>query len=148
VAGSPSTEFCNGADDDCDGTVDEGFDQDGDSYTTCAGDCNDAVAAIHPGAIEVFNGVDDDCNNLIDDVVEAITITLATYRISNSTLTVEATTNYPLGSVTLSVQGYGIMTWVPAAGVYRLIASPTTNPGTVTVVSTAGGSATSAVTLQ
>ncbi|MBI1949870.1 MAG: thrombospondin type 3 repeat-containing protein [Acidobacteria bacterium] len=148
VAGSPTTEFCNGADDDCDGSVDEGFDQDGDGYTTCAGDCNDAVASIHPSAVEVFNGVDDDCNNIIDDVVEVITIPLAAYRISNSTLTVEATTNYPLGSVTLSVQGYGVMTWVPSAGVYRLIVSPTTNPGTVTVVSTAGGSATSAVTLQ
>ncbi len=148
VAGTPTIEFCNGADDDCDGSVDEGFDQDGDSYTTCDGDCNDAVASIHPGAVEVFNGVDDDCNNIIDDVVEVITITLATYRISNSTLTVEATTNYPLGSVTLSVQGYGVMAWVPSASVYRLIVAPTTNPGTVTVVSTAGGSATSAVTLQ
>ena len=103
---------------------------------------------IHPGAVEVFNGVDDDCNNIIDDVVEVVTITLATYRVSSSTLTVEATTNYPVGSVTLSVAGYGAMTYVPAAAVYRLIVSPTTNPGSVTVVSTAGGSATLTVTVQ
>jgi hypothetical protein len=148
VAGTPSTEVCNGADDDCDGTVDEGFDQDGDGYTMCGGDCNDAVASINPAAVEVFNGVDDDCNNIIDDVIEVITITQAIYRISNSTLTVEATTNYPLGSVTLSVQGYGNMTWVASAGVYRLTAAPTTNPGTVTVISTGGGSAVSGVTVQ
>ena len=148
VAGTPTTEFCNGVDDDCDASVDEGFDQDNDTYTTCAGDCNDAVAAIHPNAVEVFNGVDDNCNNVIDDVVEVVTITLATYRISNSTLTVEATTNYPLGTVTLSVQGYGVMTWVPAASVYRLTVAPTTNPGTVTVNSTAGGTRTSSVTVQ
>jgi len=135
-------------DDDCDNSVDEGFDQDNDGYTTCAGDCNDSVAAIHPNAVEVFNGVDDNCNNVIDDVVEVVTITLATYRISNSTLTVEATTNYPLGTVTLSVQGYGVMTWVPAASVYRLTVAPTTNPGTVTVNSTAGGTRTSSVTVQ
>ncbi|OLD62526.1 MAG: hypothetical protein AUI47_12140 [Acidobacteria bacterium 13_1_40CM_2_68_5] len=148
VAGSPTTEVCNHLDDDCDGLVDEGFDQDGDGYTTCGGDCNDSVASIHPGAVEVFNGVDDDCNNIIDDVVEVVTITLATYRVSSSTLTVEATTNYPVGSVTLSVAGYGAMTYVPAAAVYRLIVSPTTNPGSVTVVSTAGGSATLTVTVQ
>ena len=121
---------------------------DGDGYTTCGGDCNDSVASIHPGAVEIFNGVDDDCNNIIDDVVEVVTITLATYRVSSSTLTVEATTNYPVGSVTLSVASYGTMTYVPSAAVYRLIVSPTTNPGSVTVVSTAGGSATLTVTVQ
>ncbi|PYT17278.1 MAG: hypothetical protein DMF51_02840 [Acidobacteria bacterium] len=148
VAGSPTIEVCNHVDDDCDGLVDEGFDQDGDGYTTCGGDCNDSVASIHPGAVEIFNGVDDDCNNIIDDVVEVVTITLATYRVSSSTLTVEATTNYPVGSVTLSVASYGTMTYVPSAAVYRLIVSPATNPGSVTVVSTAGGSATLTVTVQ
>ncbi len=143
-----ATEICNAKDDDCDGLVDEGFDQDGDGYTSCGGDCNDSVASIHPGAVEVFNGVDDDCNGFIDDVVERVTVTLATYKVSGSTLTVEATTNYPVGSVTLSVTGYGTMTYVPSAAVYRLIVSPTTNPGSVTVVSTAGGSATSTVTVQ
>ncbi len=148
VAGQPTTEVCNARDDDCDGTVDEGFDQDGDGYTSCGGDCNDAVASIHPGAVEIFNGVDDDCNNIIDDVVETVIIRLATYRVSTSTLTVEATSNYPVGSVTLSVVGYGAMTYVPAASVYRLVSGPTANPGSVTVVSTAGGSASSPVTVQ
>ncbi len=140
-------EICNGKDDNCDGTVDEGFDQDADGYTSCGGDCNDGIPSIHPGAVEIFNGVDDDCNNIIDDVVEVITITLATYRLSNSTLTVEARSNYPVGSVTLSVVGYGNMTYVPSASVYRLTVAPTSNPGSVTVVSTAGGNATSTVTV-
>jgi hypothetical protein len=44
-----------------------GRDGDNDGFATTA-DCNDAVAAIHPGAPEVFgNGVDEDCNGR-DDV--------------------------------------------------------------------------------
>ena len=50
--------------------------------------------------------------------------------------------------MTLSVVGYGAMTYVPAASVYRLVSGPTGNPGSVTVVSTAGGSASSPVTVQ
>ncbi|HWU24039.1 MAG TPA: collagen-like protein [Nocardioides sp.] len=41
-------------------------DADGDGFTPDQGDCNDAAAAIHPGAAEVFDGKDDDCNGLID----------------------------------------------------------------------------------
>jgi hypothetical protein len=40
------------------------------------------------------------------------------------------------------------MTYVSAASLYRLVVSPTGNPGNVTVVSTAGGTATSPVTIQ
>ncbi len=59
-------DICNGIDDDCDGTVDEGFDLDGDGVTTCAGDCNDNDPAIRPGAIELCNAVDDDCDGNVD----------------------------------------------------------------------------------
>src|SRR5688500_7054769 len=49
-------ELCNGADDDCDGMIDEGFDNDNDGVSSCADDCNDDPAAggatIHPGATE------------------------------------------------------------------------------------------------
>jgi hypothetical protein len=70
--GNPSinplaAEVCNNIDDDCDGLIDEGFDNDNDSYTTCEGDCNDGNAAIHPNAIEVCNGLDDDCDGITDE---------------------------------------------------------------------------------
>jgi len=63
-------EVCNGIDDNCNGTVDEGFDQDGDGFTSCGGDCDDANPAIHPGAPEVCNGIDDNCNTAIDEAVD------------------------------------------------------------------------------
>jgi len=83
-----ATETCNGVDDNCDGTLDEGCvtyyrDADGDAYgdsgnTTTdtsqpagyvanAGDCNDANANINPGATEICNGVDDNCDGTIDE---------------------------------------------------------------------------------
>ena len=90
-----ATEVCNGVDDDCDGSTDEGLtfltyyvDGDGDGYgagagtSSCspiagsvlvAGDCNDANAAVNPAALEVCNGVDDDCNGLTDDGLTFVT---------------------------------------------------------------------------
>ena len=85
-----ATETCNGIDDDCDNTVDDGvvfqnyyFDADMDTYgagsptNACQPpganyvlnntDCNNSNAAINPGATEACNGIDDDCDNLIDE---------------------------------------------------------------------------------
>ena len=42
-------------------------DNDGDVYTTCAGDCDDHNAAVHPGATEICNGTDDNCDGRIDE---------------------------------------------------------------------------------
>ncbi|MBZ0254108.1 MAG: putative metal-binding motif-containing protein, partial [Candidatus Methylomirabilis sp.] len=64
---SPGQETCNGLDDDCDGRIDEPFDLDGDGYTTCGGDCDDASEAANPGAPEVCNGVDDNCAGGVDE---------------------------------------------------------------------------------
>jgi hypothetical protein len=83
-------EVCDGEDNNCDGTIDEGveasdffLDTDGDGYgatlemvTECTlpegyaavgGDCDDSSVAIRPDALEVCNSVDDDCDGLIDD---------------------------------------------------------------------------------
>ena len=82
-------ERCNGADDDCDGEVDEDpvdplaffSDGDGDGYGSegevvyacivgdgaalSAGDCDDADADVHPGADEGCEPVDRDCDGVV-----------------------------------------------------------------------------------
>lgn len=87
-----ATEYCNGYDDDCDGTIDESAaadaktwyrDADSDTYGTSSvsqvscsqpngyvsnsTDCNDLDATAHPGASEYCDNVDDDCNGVVDD---------------------------------------------------------------------------------
>lgn len=80
----PQDEMCNGLDDDCDGTVDNGVlipffrDADGDGvgtdddrvmacdppeeYVAMGGDCDDENDARRPGLVEVCDGVDQDCS--------------------------------------------------------------------------------------
>jgi Putative metal-binding motif len=61
-------EICNGIDDNCNGTIDEGFDTDADGFTTCGGDCNDGDATVNPGATEVCgDGIDNNCDGQIDE---------------------------------------------------------------------------------
>ncbi len=84
-----AAEACDAADNDCDGDVDEGVtltfyaDADADGwgdvaapvdacalpagYAATPGDCDEAEAAVNPGATELCNGVDDDCDGDLDD---------------------------------------------------------------------------------
>ncbi|MFT6819939.1 MAG: hypothetical protein ACJATT_003763 [Myxococcota bacterium] len=43
------------------------YDIDGDGITSCAGDCDDDAADVHPGATEHFDERDNDCDGIIDE---------------------------------------------------------------------------------
>ncbi len=62
-----ATEVCDGVDNDCDAEIDENFDGDNDTFTSCGGDCNDDNANINPDATEVCDGVDNNCEGSIDE---------------------------------------------------------------------------------
>lgn len=90
-ANPKGSEKCDGLDNNCDGTIDEGLmpvktyfrDEDADMFgdpamtiSACAAprgwvesnsDCNPAAFTIHPGAMEVCNNVDDNCNKMTDE---------------------------------------------------------------------------------
>ncbi|MDP2309909.1 MAG: MopE-related protein [Pseudomonadota bacterium] len=77
----PTEERCNGADDDCDGAIDELFDLDADGFladeAACRAlgapvDCDDLDAAVNPAATErCGDGIDQDCSGAADDGPDA-----------------------------------------------------------------------------
>jgi len=66
-------ELLDFKDNDCNGLVDEGFDQDGDGFVTGQEgepdiDCDDTNPKVFPGAQEIFgNDLDDNCDEFIDE---------------------------------------------------------------------------------
>jgi len=98
-----ATEYCNGLDDDCDGSLDEEDavdksewfeDSDGDGfgnggviqfacnqpngYVSVSGDCNDGDGAVSPNSTEVCNSIDDNCDGLMDDADANLDLNTAT----------------------------------------------------------------------
>jgi len=83
------TETCDGADNNCDGTIDENVqttwyaDADSDGYgdpassqddchppaghVSNAGDCDDTAATTHPAAYELCDSIDNDCDGDVDE---------------------------------------------------------------------------------
>ncbi len=76
-------------------------------YAILDGDCNDAVAAVHPNAIEIpYNGTDDDCDGSIDE-----TGTVTTALLSSSCGTTLASIGSLIGIQTVAghnITGYRI----------------------------------------
>ena len=71
-----AVEVCDLVDQDCDTLVDEDFDTDADTFTTCGADgivgtldddCDDTNDAVNPDALEICDNVDNDCDTDIDD---------------------------------------------------------------------------------
>ncbi len=89
TASPAGVEECDGADNNCDGTIDEGVgsefyaDVDGDTFgdagspaTSCelpagyvedASDCDDADGSAFPGGTEVCDGADNNCDGTVDE---------------------------------------------------------------------------------
>jgi hypothetical protein len=81
TAVTPTTELCNGLDDDCNGVIDDGFNSGQECFSSgmgacrtsgvlvCAGDglSTFCTAPVVTGSPEICDGIDNDCNGEVDD---------------------------------------------------------------------------------
>ena len=61
----PSEDICDGIDNDCNEIIDDGYDLDEDTFTTCNGDCDDNNNTVYPGAPELCDNLDNDCDGYV-----------------------------------------------------------------------------------
>jgi chitinase len=99
--------------------------------------------AVSDGAATATDTVD----VVVQPAGDQVTITAATFRTTRSILTVTATSNDPTRQAVLTVQGFGTMT-NNGNGTYTFMAIGQTNPETVLVISSLGGSATASVVVR
>ncbi len=59
-------EVCDGVDRDCNGTIDDALDVDGDGLGPCDGDCDETRATVRAGVIDHCDGLDTDCDGVLD----------------------------------------------------------------------------------
>ncbi|MBI4710130.1 MAG: putative metal-binding motif-containing protein, partial [Nitrospirae bacterium] len=100
-----AAEVCDGNDNNCNGSIDEGFDVDGDGFTSCGGDCNDNDASINPAAQEFCDGKDHNCNGLVDETCNGGSDNKCP-EISNST-NINSSANFASGNLFHSQQVLG-----------------------------------------
>ena len=97
-------------------------------------DCNDGDPDIFPGAVEIqSDGIDQDCNGY--DLT--INILSALYYSGTGGLEVLATSDLN-ESADLMLEGVGPMTWNSSSGIWEIITTVSSDPGTVRVSGTEG----------
>jgi MYXO-CTERM domain-containing protein len=132
----PATETCDGKDNNCNGTIDEGFDADHDGFVSCAAcgnptncDCDDTNPNVHPGAVELCDMVDQNCNGRLDDVPSRVCFSDATGVIPSPvsyTGTCPGPTCSPKGECKAGTQSCTAAgAWGTCAGVVLPVGDPT-----------------------
>jgi hypothetical protein len=143
-----ATEACDGIDNDCDGTIDEAIDTDGDGYSSCD-DCDDTDADINPGATEVCDDIDNDCDGYVDTATPTLTSYTGTF---GDTTTYWDETGYLYGNLFLATEGGTIDSFsayidpYSSATVYFRVMESTTLSGTYTQIASGSASTTSTET--
>lgn len=109
-----------------------------------------ASAGIYTATLTVtddhaMTGQDSAVATITEVPVEIVTITDAIYDARKATLTIEALSTEG-GAAVLTVEGFDVMAYDAKKDVYKLTLTVDSNPGSVTVTSSLGGTATAAVT--
>ena len=153
-----ATEVCDGVDNNCDGTIDEGvsttfyLDSDNDGYGNAAQtivactapegyvsnslDCDDGNSAIYPGATEVCDGVDNNCNGVTDET------TLLASSVHGIIACVGGTTSVTVSATGGSGSYYGTGVFTAGAGNYQYTVTDTYGCSAITGGSIAAGTGT------